>query len=213
MITAFRGSSDRSEVYAIDRQGSDRSARPAVHRLLRCLRVHRIGRRSAAFSNRRRGAARTHHRDRSASNRSSRRRELVPESGDKLSSAAVIHQTIVAAYMHNASDTLRLFTLDGEPAGHVDLPAIGSLTGISGRPDDDGDVSGVHVVRRIRRRIIASISPRGELAPFGQRHLAFRFGSIRNAAGLVPLEGRHAGVDVPGLPKGTRRRTAIGRCS
>jgi len=49
----------------------------------------------------------------------------------------VIHRTIVAAYMHNASDALRMFTLSGEPAGQVDLPELGSVTGVSGRPEDD----------------------------------------------------------------------------
>src|SRR5438046_1443193 len=43
---------------------------------------------------------------------------------------------MVAVYMHNASDAVRMFTLDGVPAGEVTLPEIGSLTGITGRPDD-----------------------------------------------------------------------------
>ena len=94
------------------------------------------------------------------------------ESRDKLSSAAVIHQTLVAAYMHNASDTLRLFTLDGEAAGQVTLPSIGSLTGISGRPDDTdmffGFTSFVHPAANYRFDFITR-----ELVPFGQSHLGF----------------------------------------
>jgi prolyl oligopeptidase len=96
-------------------------------------------------------------------------RELVPESADKLSSAAVIHQTIVAAYMHNASDTLRMFTtLSGEPAGQVDLPEIGSLTGVSGRPEDDemffGFTSFTHPAINYRYDFRTR-----QLEPFGER--------------------------------------------
>jgi prolyl oligopeptidase len=101
---------------------------------------------------------------------------VVPESDDKLSSAAVIHRTIVAAYMHNASDALRIFTLAGEPAGEVNLPEIGSLTGVSGRPEDDemflGFTSFVHPAVNYRYDFTSR-----QLAPFGDRSpTAFRSG-------------------------------------
>ena len=64
-------------------------------------------------------------------------RAIVAESADKLSAALIIHQTIVAAYLHHASDRLSLFDLAGVPAGEIALPGIGSIGGITGRVDDD----------------------------------------------------------------------------
>jgi prolyl oligopeptidase len=63
--------------------------------------------------------------------------QVVGERGDKLSAAVVVHDTIVTSYLHNASDEILLFDVSGTPAGRIDLPAIGSVTGISGRPSDD----------------------------------------------------------------------------
>jgi prolyl oligopeptidase len=170
VITAFKGSSDRSEVYAIDRQSDSRAPLPlltgfsaayafiesAADRLL--FRTDDRAPRGRIISidplNPQRGAM-----------------EVVAQSADKLSSAAVIHRTIVAAYMHNASDTLRMFTLSGEPAGQVDVPEIGSLTGVSGRPDDDemffGFTSFVHPAINYRYDFRAS-----QLEPFGDRGTA-----------------------------------------
>lgn len=136
VITAFQGSSDRSEVYLIDRHSDGATPVPVFTGF------------SAAYTFIESAAGRLLFRtDASAPrgriisvdplNPAHPPLELVPESGDKLSSAAVIHGSIVAAYMHNASDMLRLFTVAGEPAGKIDLPSIGSLTGVSGRPDDD----------------------------------------------------------------------------
>jgi prolyl oligopeptidase len=171
VITAFRGSSDRSEVYAIDRQA-------AIDRPVPLLTGF-----SAAYSFIESSGDRLLFRTDAGAPRGriiaiaplqshEPPVELVPESSDKLSSAAVIHQTLVAGYMHNASDTLRLFTLNGEPAGHVALPSIGSLTGISGRPDDTemffGFTSFVHPPANYRFDFTTR-----ELAPFGQRHLGF----------------------------------------
>jgi prolyl oligopeptidase len=136
VITAFQGSSDRSEVYVIDRHSEVETPVPlftgfsaayafiesADDRLLFRTDEHAPRGRIVSVDPLDPGRLPV---------------ELVPESGDKLSSAAVIHRTIVAAYMHNASDALRMFTLSGEPAGQVDLPELGSVTGVSGRPEDD----------------------------------------------------------------------------
>jgi len=168
VITAFKGSSDRSEVYAIDRQSN--STVPVA--LFTGFSAAYAFIESAAD----RLLFRTDHdapRGRIISidplNPQGGARELVPESADKLSSAAVIHQTIVAAYMHNASDTLRMFTtLSGEPAGQVDLPEIGSLTGVSGRPEDDemffGYTSFTHPAINYRYDFRTR-----QLEPFGER--------------------------------------------
>ena len=167
VITAFEGSSDRSEVYVIDRQAPSSTPVPLVtgfnaayafiesagEQLL--FRTDKDAPRGRIVSL---DPLDPHH----------PALELVAESGDKLSSAAVIHRTIAASYLHNASDVLRLFTLSGAPAGEIDLPSIGSLTGVSGRPEDSemflGFTSFVHAPANYRFDFTT-----GQLSSFGDR--------------------------------------------
>jgi prolyl oligopeptidase len=135
VITAFKGSSDRSEIYLLDRQARADGPAPlftgfnAAHAF-----IESAGGRLFFRTDDRAPRGRIIAVD--SVNPCGPPVEIVAESADKLSAALVIHHTIVAAYLHNASDTVRLFTLSGAPAGDVKLPAIGSLTGINGRPDD-----------------------------------------------------------------------------
>ena len=64
-------------------------------------------------------------------------REMVAESTDRLSFAAVAQGRLVAAYLHDASDTLRTFDLAGRPAGELPLPGMGSIITLDATPDDD----------------------------------------------------------------------------
>src|SRR4051812_31881695 len=136
VITAFQGSSDRSEVYVVDRHAKVETPAPVFTGFSAAYAFIESADDRLLF---RTGEHAPRGRIISVDPLDPRRPpvELVPESDDKLSSAAVIHRVIVAAYMHNASDTLRMFTLSGEPAGQVDLPELGSITGVSGRPGDD----------------------------------------------------------------------------
>jgi prolyl oligopeptidase len=134
VITAYRGSSDKSEVYLLDR--SEPGARPAPlftgysaayafiesaggRLLFRTDASAPLGRIISVDPGEPAGAT-----------------DIVPESEDKLSTAVIVHDTIVVSYLHNASDRIRMFELSGAPAGEIDLPSIGSVTGISGRPAD-----------------------------------------------------------------------------
>ncbi len=167
VITAFKGSSDRSEVYAIDRHV--RAATPfpvftgfsAAYAFIESAHGQLLFRTDECAPRGRIISV-----DPLAPERAPE--EVVPESTDKLSSAAVIHRTIVAAYMHHASDVLRMFTLSGEPAGDVKLPELGSLTGVSGRPEDGemflGFTSFVHPAVNYRYDFTSR-----QLAPFGDR--------------------------------------------
>ena len=142
VITGFQGSSDRSEVYAIDRRSDTHTPVPLFTGYSAAYAfIETAGDRLLFRTDDRAPRGRLLSVDPIDPSRAPR--EVLPESEDKLSSAAVIHHTLVAAYMHNASDTLRMFTLSGEPAGQVDMPEIGSLTGVSGRPDDDDMFFGV----------------------------------------------------------------------
>jgi len=61
--------------------------------------------------------------------------EIVPESSDRLSAAVIARDRLVANYLHNASDQLRVFSLTGEPAGEIAMPDIGSITSLDAAPD------------------------------------------------------------------------------
>jgi prolyl oligopeptidase len=63
-------------------------------------------------------------------------RDVVAQQEDKLSLALIAGRKIVAAYLHNASDRLRIFDLHGVHETDVALPALGSLTGLEGHVDD-----------------------------------------------------------------------------
>ena len=47
---------------------------------------------------------------------------IVPEQADKLSTVLIAGDRLVASFLHDASDRVRLFRLDGEPDGEVPLP-------------------------------------------------------------------------------------------
>jgi prolyl oligopeptidase len=64
-------------------------------------------------------------------------REVVAESFDRLSAVVMARDRIVASYLHDASDTLRTFTLDGAPLGDIELPGIGSLVSLDAEPGSD----------------------------------------------------------------------------
>ncbi len=136
VITAYRGSSDRSEVHVIDRGAPE----PAPTALFTGY--------SSAYSFVEAVGGRLLFRTDEAAplgrivsidplEPAAGTREIIGEGADKLSSAIVVQRTLVAAYLHNASDRLRLFALTGAPLGEVALPALGSLTGVTGRPADD----------------------------------------------------------------------------
>jgi prolyl oligopeptidase len=63
--------------------------------------------------------------------------EIVAESSDRLSVVVMARDRLVAAYLHHASDRLLTFTLDGSPAGDIELPGIGSLVTLDAEPDAD----------------------------------------------------------------------------
>ena len=142
VITAFEGSSDKCEIYLLDRHQPAAPPAPLFTGFASAYAFIE----AAAFNSghQTRLFFRTDHRAPRGrivwvdpSRRDVPPVEVVAESPDKLSAALLIHGTLVASYLENASDRIRLFDLAGRPAGTVDLPAIGSVSGISGRPEDD----------------------------------------------------------------------------
>ena len=62
-------------------------------------------------------------------------REVIPAATETMGSADLIGGRIVASYLKDATSLVRLFELDGTPAGEVDLPGIGTATGVRGEAD------------------------------------------------------------------------------
>ena len=62
-------------------------------------------------------------------------KEIIPESEGILQGTGIVDGKILAQYEQNASSQLKLFDLDGEPLGNIELPGIGSIAGLGGRWD------------------------------------------------------------------------------
>lgn len=61
---------------------------------------------------------------------------LVPESEDTIESAEIVGGKLLVRFMHDAANRLRLYGLDGSAQGEIPLPGLGTVSGISGHPDD-----------------------------------------------------------------------------
>ena len=63
-------------------------------------------------------------------------KEVVPQAPDVIEGSQIVHNTFVIRYLHDAASQLRLFALDGKPAGDVALPTLGSIAQVTGEPND-----------------------------------------------------------------------------
>jgi len=63
-------------------------------------------------------------------------REVVPEAAEALEAASLVGGRLVARYLEDASTRVRLFELDGTPAGEVALPGTGTVVGFRGKVGD-----------------------------------------------------------------------------
>jgi prolyl oligopeptidase len=64
--------------------------------------------------------------------------EIVPEAPDAvLESASVVGDRLALTYLRNAASQLEVRTLDGQRLRTVELPGIGSSSGVVGNPEDD----------------------------------------------------------------------------
>ncbi len=64
-------------------------------------------------------------------------REVVAETPNKLSSMRIVGGRLALGYLENASSHLELRTLEGQPVRDVELPGLGSASGMVGNPDSD----------------------------------------------------------------------------
>jgi len=63
-------------------------------------------------------------------------KEVVPQAPDVIEGSQIVHHTFAVRYLHDAYSQLRLFALDGKPAGEVALPTLGSIVQVTGEPGD-----------------------------------------------------------------------------
>ncbi len=64
------------------------------------------------------------------------RKEIIPETDDKIEDARVINKHFVIKYMHNVYSQLKIFDLKGNYIKEIKLPALGTIWSISGKWDD-----------------------------------------------------------------------------
>ncbi|HXB54210.1 MAG TPA: prolyl oligopeptidase family serine peptidase [Vicinamibacteria bacterium] len=63
-------------------------------------------------------------------------REVLPEGADSLSEVALVSRRLVVVRLHNASHRVLLHALDGKLERAIELPDLGSVSGLSGEPED-----------------------------------------------------------------------------
>lgn len=63
-------------------------------------------------------------------------REIIPESQDVLDDVSLIGEHVIAQYMQDAWSVVKIFDLEGNQTGNVDLPGIGTAFGFNGDVDD-----------------------------------------------------------------------------
>lgn len=63
-------------------------------------------------------------------------REVIPESAETLEQVSLVNHRFVATYLKDAYSRVRLFGLEGQSAGAIDLPGLGTVTGFDGKKDD-----------------------------------------------------------------------------
>lgn len=61
----------------------------------------------------------------------------IPEAPDALEDVSVIGNKFIVRYLKDAHAQVKLFALDGKPAGDIELPGIGSVGGFEGKRKDN----------------------------------------------------------------------------
>ncbi len=63
--------------------------------------------------------------------------EIIPESEFALRNVDIVGDFFFASYLEDAHSKIRIFELDGTPAGEVELPGLGSVYGFGGEQGDE----------------------------------------------------------------------------
>ncbi len=63
-------------------------------------------------------------------------RTVIPEADDALDDLSFVGDKFIATYMHHARNIVRVFSMDGTPAGEIALPTLGTVGGFKGKRTD-----------------------------------------------------------------------------
>lgn len=64
------------------------------------------------------------------------RHEIIPQSAEKLENVGLVGDRFFADYLKDAHTQIKIFTLEGKPAGEVALPGLGTAGGFGGKRKD-----------------------------------------------------------------------------
>ena len=138
--------------------------------------------------------------------------EVLPEEKDVLLEAHLFGEHLLTSYLQDAKSVLRVYALDGERIGTVDLPGIGRVTDLQGAPDQNRAFFAFEsftTPATIYELDISLLTTRAYKAP------TINFNSSQYATQQVWYKG-YDGVDIPmfltykkGLPMDGRRPTLL----
>jgi prolyl oligopeptidase len=61
---------------------------------------------------------------------------LVSEANEALGAVSVLNNQFVCSYLRDAASQVRILSLEGEQVSELDLPGLGTVGGLAGKPDD-----------------------------------------------------------------------------
>lgn len=114
--------------------------------------------------------------------------EIIPQGEDAVDAVRLVNDHFVVVTTHHAVHRVHLYTLGGEGAGEIELPAPGSIQELSGRQQDDelflSFQSFLHPPAILRYDFDA-----GELSPLHQPQVAFDAGACETEQVLYTSAG------------------------
>jgi prolyl oligopeptidase len=136
VVTAFRGSSEKSEVLARDLRAPGSSLKPLFAGFEDAwVFVDEVEGRFYFRTDKEAPLGRVVAVDLAKGD--TRIVPVLPQGGDALQAAAVVDHKLVVLRLRNASSRVELFALDGRPLGAIELPTLGTVAGLTGEPDHE----------------------------------------------------------------------------
>ncbi len=98
--------------------------------------------------------------------------ELIPETEEALQAVTCVGDRFIAHYLRDASAQVRLYGLDGQPLGELDLPGLGTVAGFAGK-HGDRETFFSFASYTAPDTVYRYDLDRGEIAVFGRPQVAF----------------------------------------
>ena len=120
---------------------------------------------------------------------------VVPEAKDVIEASTVLGGKLFIERLVDVKNEISIYSLDGKPEGTLKLPGIGSATVPYGRPLEKEGFYSFNSFN-VPPTIYRYESGHGRHQHLRAAEGAVPSGALRSAAGLLHVEGRHAGADV-----------------